>query len=139
MRYIALIVLVLVLAACGGSSSPTASAAALLSKTGATTSASAYTVTPEATNAPQVVCSVGAAEADGMIGQTEVSVCMFTSNAERQGFLSAGQYSADAGLVQVGQAALIVVTGQGNLTGQPPVGLVQSVASKTGGSVTSTP
>lgn len=57
MKYVALIVLVLALAACGGSNSPTSTAAGLLSKTGATSSASAYTVTPEATSAPEVVCS----------------------------------------------------------------------------------
>lgn len=82
---------------------------------------------------------LGSSEADGMMGQTKVSVCVFTSSAERQGYISAGLYSADAGLIQVGQVAPIVVTGQGNLTGQPPAGMVQSVASKTGGTVTSTP
>ena len=127
----------LLLAGCGGSNSPTGTAASLLNKTGATGSTSPYTVTPEATNAPDTQCSVGAGEADGMIGQNEVSVCVFNDNAELQGFVSAGNYAAEAGLVQVGQNVLIIIDGQ---DGPPTAGVMQSVISATGGqNVTSQP
>lgn len=125
----------LLLTGCGGSSSPTGTAASLLNKTGATGSTSPYTVTPEATNAPDTQCPVGAAEADGMIGQNEVSVCVFSSEPELQGFIAAGdQYGASDALILVGQDALILVIPPGVGTPPPPSrGVVQSVTSKTGG------
>jgi len=138
---------VIALSGCASSGSPTATAAGLLSQTGATINGSAYTVTPEATNAPGTLCPLGAAEADGTMSLLEVSVCIFSSSAEREGFIRSGlpnsnavPFGNSATFIDVGQTALIVVGLEaGGYTVQPPAGIVQSIASKTGGTVDATP
>lgn len=134
-----LLAAIFALASCSASpQTPVQQAASLLSQAGATASGPAYTVTPSDSSDEYVVCSAGAAEADGTVqGGTEiVNVCVFPGNAQLQGYVTAGEYPAGAGMVQVGQYTLILVTDQGTLLGNPPPSLVQSVAGKTGGKVT---
>jgi hypothetical protein len=126
-----------VLASCGGSSSPTTTATALLSQAGVESGATAYTVPPEATGAPLTQCPAGAAEADAVtnFALTEVSACVFSSSTARRNFTRPGSYPAGSALIQVGQVNLIIVTeDMGEL---PPTELVQSIASKTGGTIIS--
>jgi len=129
MRYIALIVLLL--AACGSSpSTPTAQASALLSQAGATPSGPAYmAISGSSSN-----CATGAADADGSIGNEYVDVCVFPSNDQLVSYINSGDYAAGAALIQVGQTALIEVDPEGSYN-PPPASLVQSIASKVGGSV----
>ncbi len=130
-RLTALLVLVFALTACGGPSTPTATASGLLSKTGATSSGPAYmAISGSSSN-----CATGAADADGSLGNEYVDVCVFPSNDQLVSYINSGGYAAGAALIQVGQTALIEVDPQGYNSDSPPASLVQSIASKVGGSV----
>jgi hypothetical protein len=132
MRYAIAVMLVLMVAACGGGGGPAGQAASLLSQAGASASGPAYTVTSADTTS---TCDVGTAEADGTISGEDpenVNVCVFPSNAQLQSDLGAGQFSEGSAIVEIGQVTLIFID---PAAGEPPASLVQSIASKTGGSV----
>lgn len=87
-------------------------------------------------------CGTGAAEADGTLsppGDDEqyVDVCVFPSNADLVSGINAGLYAAGSAIIQVGQLTLIFVDDAASYNG-PPASLVQSIASKTGGSIYNT-
>ena len=127
------LLLMLAVAACGGAGPPTGIAAGLLSKAGATASGPAYTVGYGDSNA---TCNTGAAEADGTTGMWTVKVCIFAGDGQLVSYVNAVDYASTAAMIRVGQASLILVTATAyGSYATPPASLMQSIASKTGGSV----
>lgn len=135
---------------CGSSSTPSAAtaapatpiaqAAAVLAKTGAVPIDTAYWSNDDPDTA---TCTGGAAEADGTLSASNdnINVCVFPSNAQLVSWVS-GTWTPACGctLIQAGQTTGIQVdNGAGGLGGTsnspPPASLVNSIASKTGGSV----
>lgn len=152
---IAVVLAVAALSGCGAAAGPTvtvtasgsaapatpiAQAAAVLARTGAVPTGAVYWSNDEPDTA---VCAGGAAEADGTLpaSNDDINVCVFPDNAQLVSWVSE-TWTPDCGctLIQAGQTTGIQVdNGAGGLGGTsnspPPASVVNSVASKTSGSV----
>jgi hypothetical protein len=123
-------IVILGLAGCGGSSSPTTQASAILAKTGATGDGPAYKVTNN--NESSSACNPGDAEADGHLSDnSQVNVCVATSNAERANGLADAIAAKSDVPIQVGKTTLVYVTSNG--VDSLPKARMEAIAAKIGG------